>query len=169
MTSIQQAAYVSIRQHTYCSIRQHTSAYVAHTCNRHINDLHTASHTRPSTGFRLASKCPRIPPQAPCLQHTSAYVSIRQHASKCLRKPPQAPCLQHTSAYVSMRQHTSAYVSIRQHTSAYVSIRHKASLASRAFMSCTNSFTTIFTTSFTTCTRQRRRGALRPCRYQLYY
>ncbi len=36
-------------------------------------------------------------------QHTSAYVSIRQHT-------------------VSIRQHTSALFSIRQHTSAYVSI-----------------------------------------------
>ena len=32
-------------------------------------------------------------------------------------------CRQHTSAYVSIRQHTpSAYVSIRHHTSAYVNI-----------------------------------------------
>jgi hypothetical protein len=38
-------------------------------------------------------------------QHTSAYVSIRQHTS--VRR-------QHTSAYVSIRQLTSACVSIRQ-------------------------------------------------------
>ena len=44
------------------------------------------------------------------LQHTSAYVSIRQ-----LR--------QHTSAHVSTRQHTSAQVSTREHSPAYVSIR----------------------------------------------
>jgi hypothetical protein len=53
--------------------------------------------------------------------HTSAYVSIRQHASACVS------IRQHTSAYVSMRQHTSAYVSIRQHTSACVSMRQHAS------------------------------------------
>jgi hypothetical protein len=41
------------------------------------------------------------------LQHTSAYVSIRQHTYVSIR--------QHTSAYVSIRQHT--YVSIRLHTS----------------------------------------------------
>jgi hypothetical protein len=68
-------------------------------------------------------------------QHTSAYVSIRQHTSSnavslyqvfagegaagALNSAFIAP------AYVSIRQHTSAYVSIRQHTSAYVSIRHE--------------------------------------------
>jgi hypothetical protein len=71
-------------------------------------------------------------------QHTSAYVSIRQHTAPLqLQAPLQLRCQylyflyysayvsirQHTSAYVSMRQHTSAYVSIRQHTSAYVALR----------------------------------------------
>jgi hypothetical protein len=63
--------------------------------------------------------------------HTSAYVSMRQHASACASR-----IRQHTSAYAStaalsrgysqrrIRQHASAYVSMRQpHTSAYVSIR----------------------------------------------
>jgi hypothetical protein len=53
-------------------------------------------------------------------QHTSAYVSIRQHM------PAAYACSirQHTSAYVSIRQHMpAAYAcSIRQHTLAYVSI-----------------------------------------------
>ncbi len=58
-------------------------------------------------------------------QHTSAYVSIRQHTSYLrvlhppdAHTPPRISSLrrQHTSAYVSIRQHTSAYVSIRQHT-----------------------------------------------------
>jgi hypothetical protein len=67
-------------------------------------------------------------------QHTSAYISIRQHS---IRQHTSAHV---TSAYVSIRiltfatrygtrfsssisqTHTSAYVSIRQHTSAYVSI-----------------------------------------------
>jgi hypothetical protein len=47
-------------------------------------------------------------------QHTSAYVSIRQHTSSYAG--------QHTSAYVILRQHTSAYEA-GKHTSAYVSIR----------------------------------------------
>jgi hypothetical protein len=97
----------------------------------------------------------RLPPY--CIrQHTSAYVSIRQHTSLPIHQ--QAAFLhtsyvsirqhtlahvsirQHTSAYlsipqhtstsayVSIRQHTSAYVSIRQHTSAYVSIRQLVSI-----------------------------------------
>ena len=55
-------------------------------------------------------------------QHTSAYVSMRQHPSAYDTRVwlnTSAP-----KAHVSIRQHTSAYVSIRQHTSAYVSIRH---------------------------------------------
>jgi hypothetical protein len=86
-------------------------------------------------------------------QHTSAYVSIRQHT---LKRQWERRRRQHTSAYVSIRQHTSAYVkeavgeeeayraerpvrrthvhaatcayvSIRQHTSACVSIRQHTS------------------------------------------
>jgi hypothetical protein len=85
-------------------------------------------------------------------QHTSAYVSIRQHTSEPQHTSAYVSSLsirQHTSAYVSMRQslsirqltsaasayvsirqqpqHISAYVSIRQHTSAYVSIRRHTS------------------------------------------
>jgi hypothetical protein len=70
-----------------------------------------------------------------CCQHTSAYVSTRQHmrrrhdsAHSNRRALPTSrfayvSIRQHTSAYVSIRQHTSAYVSIRQHMSAYASIR----------------------------------------------
>ncbi len=61
---------------------------------------------------------------APAAEHTSAYVSIRQHTSAYVSIAPAwgaAPAAEHTSAYVSIRQHTSAYVSICQHTSAYVS------------------------------------------------
>jgi hypothetical protein len=62
-------------------------------------------------------------------QHTSAYVSIRQHTQPHNAPAPAAPsaqphtCVsirQHSSAFVSIRQHTSAFVSIRQHTSAYL-------------------------------------------------
>jgi hypothetical protein len=83
-------------------------------------------------------------------QHTSAYVSIRQHthkthhpfASDPEHPPPAAGCTcafasrpnegtrsscPYTSAYVSIRQHTSAYVCIRLHASAYVSIRQHTS------------------------------------------
>jgi hypothetical protein len=51
-------------------------------------------------------------------QHTSAYVSIRQHTPYSAAASLNT-CVRHTSVYVSIRQHTSAYVSIRQHTSAY--------------------------------------------------
>ena len=61
-------------------------------------------------------------------QHTTAYVSIRQHTSgrtsfvfRILQSRRPEPSLQHTSAYVSIRQHTSEDQSIHQHTSAYVS------------------------------------------------
>jgi hypothetical protein len=68
-------------------------------------------------------------------QHTSAYVSIRQHTCWDLGCLVLALLSQHTSAYVSIRQHTSAYlvgsrvllsiaqsayVSVRQNTSAYL-------------------------------------------------
>ncbi len=68
-------------------------------------------------------------------QHTSAYVSIRQHTAEGVPRGRSRHERLHTSAYVSIRQHTaegvprgrsrherlhmSAYVSIRQHTSAY--------------------------------------------------
>ena len=46
-------------------------------------------------------------------QHTSAYVSIRQHTSAAYGSSIR----QHTPAYVNSKcQHTSAYVSIRQRT-----------------------------------------------------
>ncbi len=63
-------------------------------------------------------------------QHTSAYVSIRQHTTEadtfqCLRPSVcrinasmssqcgAKPCIRHTSSYVSIRQHSSEFVSIR--------------------------------------------------------
>ena len=53
-------------------------------------------------------------------QHTSAYVSIRQHISARSGS-------YYTHRYVRIRQHThtSAYARIRQRTSAYVSIRQR--------------------------------------------
>ncbi len=52
-------------------------------------------------------------------QHTSAYVSIRQHKAVQMLCGIKKGSRQHTSAYVSRRPHTSAYVRIRQHPSAY--------------------------------------------------
>ena len=49
------------------------------------------------------------------LQHTSGRTSF---VFRILQSRRPEPSLQHTSAYVSMRQKTRAYVSIRQHTSA---------------------------------------------------
>jgi len=76
------------------------------------------------------SACPQPDASSPAPQHTSAYVSIRQHTSAryigtcstadvsirkntsaCPQPDALAPAPQ-TSAYVSIRQHTSAYVSM---------------------------------------------------------
>jgi hypothetical protein len=120
------------RQHPSASvsIRQHPSAFVSITpAQKPKRKLlqpacvkicqHTSAYLEP--GARSCEYASRA------RQHTSAYVSIRQHKSE------------HTSAYVSIRQHTSAYVSIRgarrcaqtcyyadrarEHTSTNVSIR----------------------------------------------
>jgi hypothetical protein len=58
-------------------------------------------------------------------QHTSAYVSIRQHTHTSAYVSIRHHRLAHLGVHWQLRQHTSAYVSIRQHTSAYayVSIR----------------------------------------------
>jgi hypothetical protein len=65
-------------------------------------------------------------PYAPQAQHTSAYVSIRQHTSSCEHAPSHCPTeAAGRSAEAPHARHTSAYVSIRQHTSAYVSILPK--------------------------------------------
>ena len=65
-------------------------------------------------------------------QHTSAYVSIRQHEEQVVVQGVLEvldDALQRASAIRQhtgrIRQHTSAYVSIRQHTSAYVSMKSK--------------------------------------------
>jgi isocitrate/isopropylmalate dehydrogenase len=102
---------VNRRPHTSASVRMHTysSIRTLDVC-KHEHATHTAVLLR-------------------IRQHTSAYVSIRQHtldvckhadatytASKQLYAPLRARA-PHTSAYVSIRQHASACVSIRQHTS----------------------------------------------------
>ena len=91
----------------------------------------TRRGTRYSRSLRRLRCC-----MSTCIrQHTSAYVSIRQHrdirgssedcAAAC--QPAYFSIRQHTSAYVSIRQDTSAYVRTRQHTSGYVRIRQDAS------------------------------------------
>jgi hypothetical protein len=59
--------------------------------------------------------CPRTTTQMQCsaTQHTSAYVSIRQHNAQKRAGGATRRKRQHPSAYVSIRQHTSAYVSQR--------------------------------------------------------
>ena len=98
-----------------------------------------------SLTLRAMSVCVSIRQQT-LPQHTSAYVSIRQHTCVCEKGASEQPCVsirfvsicQHMPAYVSIRQYTcvkrarlsshtsayvsSAFVSICQHTSAYVSI-----------------------------------------------
>ena len=76
------------------------------------------------------ARLPRRPATHSIRQQTSAYVSILQ---RICSSPPPSCHTQHTSAYVSIRQHTSAYVSeyarlphrpaTHSNTSAYVSIR----------------------------------------------
>jgi hypothetical protein len=100
----------------------------------------------------MPPRCSRRP-TSPC-QHTSAYVSIRQHTSEYLRgchrgavgdqlllAAPRSRCRallariwgyvpgcnSSRASHLRIRQHTSAYISIRQHTSAYVSIRQHTS------------------------------------------
>jgi hypothetical protein len=63
-----------------------------------------------------AARC-ASPASHSILQHTSAYVSIRQHTSACGSALRLACHPQHTSAYVGTRQHPSAYVGIREHPS----------------------------------------------------
>ncbi len=99
----------------------------------------------------VSSYCCMCPHTAMCVssyycvvatrQHTSAYVSIRQHTSACVCPHTTASSLpvsisQHTSAYVSIRQHTSACVcphttasslpvSIRQHVCVFILLRRR--------------------------------------------
>jgi hypothetical protein len=53
-------------------------------------------------------------------QHTSAYVSIRQHSSAYRYQYGQEEQDRARRGQGHLFQHTSAYVSIRQHTSGYV-------------------------------------------------
>jgi hypothetical protein len=138
------SAYVSIRHSSRQHTSQHSAAYAAVSIYVSIPARRRGAWSTPQARMlrmlTYADVCWRIParrrgawstPQASrallprrraparsvCeqhVQHTSAYVSLRQN----------------TSAYVSIRQHASAYVSMRQHASAYVSIsQHKSAHA----------------------------------------
>ena len=89
----------------------------------HTNVAAGLDHIRVVKGAQLAvlheeHRPPELPQH---LQHTSTYVSVRQHTSAYVsavlqeHRPPELPQhLQHTSAYVSIRQrlvHASAHVS----------------------------------------------------------
>ena len=107
---------------------------------------HTHTHTRVLT-IRKAQRA-----EVRRCEHTSAYLSIREHTHNQKAQAAKVSSLvvikflrqiaavqhcsirQHTSAYVSMRQHTSEYVSIRQHTSACVSIRKHTCLNGKSSM-----------------------------------
>jgi hypothetical protein len=106
--------YISIR--TYVYVSQQTPGPMRDQCE--------AQQTQGSVGSRY--------PSTPCTcirQHTSAYVSIRQHSIRQHTLSINSVHL-HTSAYVSIRQHSIRQhtlsinsVSVYLHTSAYVSIR----------------------------------------------
>jgi hypothetical protein len=86
-------------------------------------------------------------------QHTSAHVSIRQHASAvedvAIYRDVTQQGSQHTSAYVNIRQHKSAYVSIRQHTSAYRGVTQQNGSREARRSTCIRQHT-----SASTCIRQ---------------
>jgi hypothetical protein len=58
----------------------------------------------------MSLACVLIEVEVEPVQHTSTYVSIRQHTSAYgVLVEVEVEPVQHTSAYVSIRQHTSAY------------------------------------------------------------
>jgi hypothetical protein len=105
---LQRGELVSICQHTsaYVSIRQHTSAYVSiperrarHRFSRAPSNPHTraAGVRELFHSLRLAPEC-----RASAALYPRSQAPVReQHCSPTIR--------QHTSAYVSIRQHTSEH------------------------------------------------------------
>jgi hypothetical protein len=94
-----------IRQHTsaYVSIRENTSAYVSRRrdlllVERDLLEQRVENHRHRQAGVRHL--CMR--------QHTSAYVSIRQH------RESQAPTGRRAAPVTVFRRSMSAYVSVRQ-------------------------------------------------------
>jgi len=101
-----------------------------------VSTCGSVGRSRPPSNHRRAPPSALHVSHALVVQPT-AYVRIRQHTSAyvCMSATHSLCSLQHTSAYVRIRQHTSAYVRIRPHTSACVSIRQHTS----ACMSATRS------------------------------
>jgi hypothetical protein len=97
------------------------SEAVRHAAQDAISERQTPTHGRSAASSLRGDSITCKHTSYVIRQHTSAYVSIRQHTAGVQLARDSITC-KHTS-YVSIRQHTSAYVSIRQHTSAYVSIR----------------------------------------------
>ncbi len=98
--------------------------------------LCTSKASKLSTSPRGRSRCRHFRPRS-IRQHTSAYVSMRQHTRSIRQLKPayvRVPALveeavvntsvRELDAPVPTCQHTSAYVSIRQHTPAYASIAY---------------------------------------------
>jgi hypothetical protein len=84
--------------------------YLRASHSRSSNDFLYHLHLVMSDQLWLPPSSAALPTARPAIrQHTSAYVSIRQHtAASFLGYPPNRPTCD-TSAYVSIRQHTSAY------------------------------------------------------------
>jgi hypothetical protein len=109
--------YISVinTTHTHTHTQPHTHTHThTHTC---IYITPAQQHARQATARRACDFARAVPPSccpyrslqthSTCIrQHTSAYVSIRQHKSCC--------------PYRSLQTHSTC---IRQHTLAYVSIR----------------------------------------------
>jgi hypothetical protein len=98
-----------VRQHTV-SIRQNTAGMVTHTSR-------ALPKSRRTCGALSRSAPAYVSNSSAMRQHTSAYVSIRQHRSCTPPAPSQPSIRQHTAAYGSIRQHTAAYGHIRQRRS----------------------------------------------------
>jgi hypothetical protein len=97
-------AYVSIRQHTsaYVSIRQHASAYVSMHLPAQMAMVQTPPSCPVSTFLHTSVSRSTPPPSTTIiLCHTRMLAS---------NEPEKTRIRQHTSAYVSMRQHASAYL-----------------------------------------------------------
>ena len=73
-------------------------------------------------------EAPRLRTPVSIRQHTSAYVSIRQHTYSEGREAP------HLRTPIHVYQDMSAYVSIRQHTSAYVFGRSRSTASANTYI-----------------------------------
>jgi hypothetical protein len=132
---------------SYVRMRQHTSACctcagvlllqplvakprllsLAYVSIRQLNLTNPAVFAALRNQTNRPDGCRLCRPGVDIRQHTSKYLSIRQHASACVsmrrnQTNRQDGC-RHSRPAGGIRQHTLKYLSIRQHTSACVSIR----------------------------------------------